>query len=144
MTENREREYEEDLATQVEHLRDRLETLEKFVVDQRFSQREDRVSQLERRVQAQRKQGYQHEKLMLALAGAVFIALAGVEYQNGKFSWLFSSQKAQEIVNLVGVISTGVAALGAGAIVIKKSGESEGERDEQEPETQKSSEEESF
>ncbi len=143
MTENREREYEEDLATQVEHLRDRLETLEKFVVDQRFSQREDRVSQLERRVQAQRKQGSQHEKLMLALAGAVFIALAGVEYQNGKFSWLFSSQKAQEIVNLVGVISTGVAALGAGAIVIKKSGESEGER-EPEPETQKSSEEENF
>jgi hypothetical protein len=95
-----------DSSGRIEKLQAQLDALEKFT-------RRDR----ERRLRKIEQSSYQQQKISLLVAATMFLGMAGISYQDGRFTWLLDTQKAQQIAELVGTLSVGATALGAGAIV---------------------------
>jgi len=104
---------------QIKKLQAQLDALEKFT-------RRDR----ERRLRKIERSSYQQQKISLLVAVTMFLGMAGISYQDGRFTWLLDTQKAQQIAELVGSLSVGATVLGAGAIV--RSGKDEDEEEEEE------------
>jgi hypothetical protein len=101
MTENREQE-------QIRVLEERLGELERITLEDR----EARFQGIERNLRTVQRQERRQQGLLLSLAVATLVGLAGMKYQDGKFSWLLDTEKTRELVELLAPI---VSTLGVGA-----------------------------